>query len=270
MDPTPDMVPGMELEDAETVEWVEPVMFPLQPTREYKKPSWVWTEACANAEERRWNTLRLFEKGLLDDTQRRAVARTLFEYAHWFPQEIAQLAFQLVLVFDTETTGLSASDIVIQLGYVLMLSDGTILSEYEKILRGDIPSNPFALKVHHIKNQTVRSSPYDIEEELTAFLALAHRVTSLGGRLVAHNAKFDVRLLQQTAAAVGMQAFDLGEVFCTATKLKRVSTAERGATCKNADVYRVLGGPDMDMHHALNDAKATAFIYKQGIQSCWW
>jgi DNA polymerase III epsilon subunit-like protein len=268
MDPTAGF--DMEMDDVEAVEPPQPVMFPLPPSRVYKKPMWVWTEACAKAEERRWNTLCLFEKNLLDDAQRMVVARTLFEHAHWFPREITRLAFQPVLVFDTETTGLSASDIVIQLGYVLMLSDGTVLSEYEKILRGDIPSNPFALKVHRIKNQTVRSSPYDIEEELTAFLALAHRVTSLGGRLVAHNAKFDVRLLQQTAAAVGMQDFDVGEVFCTATKLKRVPTAERGATCKNADVYRVLGGPDMDMHHALNDAKATAFIYKQGIQSGWW
>jgi len=255
---------------------VEPVqlkpaaLFPLQPTREFKKPPWVWTDACAKAEERRFDTLRLFEKGLLSDVQRREVARTLFEYGHWFPQEIARLALRPVLVFDTETTGLSASDVVIQLGYVLMLPDGTVLVEYEKILRSDTPSNPFALKVHRIKNQTVRSSPHDPAEELRAFLALAHRVARFGGRLVAHNAKFDVRLLQQTAEAVGLGLFELGDVFCTATKLKRVPTAERGATCKNADVYRVLGGPDMDMHHALNDAKATAFIYKQGLQSCWW
>ena len=250
---------------------MEPVaLFPLQPSKYFDRPAWEWTDECAEAEERRAQALRLFQTGGLDAAQQSEVARTLLAHAHVFAREIAQLDLRPVLVFDTETTGLSAFDVVIQLGYVYMLSDGTVLEEYEKILRTMTPSNPFALKVHRIADQTVRNSTHDPHTELEAFLQLARLVVNAGGRLVAHNAKFDVRLLQQTADAVGLESFDLGPVFCTATKLKRVSTAERGATCKNTDVYHCLGGPPMTMHHALNDAKATAYIYRHGLQNAWW
>jgi DNA polymerase III epsilon subunit-like protein len=250
---------------------MEPVaLFPLQPSKYFDRPAWVWTDECAEADDLRTQSLHRFRTGDLDPAQRSEVARTLLAHADVFAREIAQLDLRPVLVFDTETTGLSASDVVIQLGYVYMLSDGTVLEEYEKILRSLTPSNPFALKVHGIKDQTVRSSTHDPHTELEAFLALARQVIKAGGRLVAHNSKFDVRMLQQTADAVGVEHFDLGPVFCTATKLKRVSTAERGATCKNADVYHCLGGPPMNMHHALNDAKATAYIYQHGLQNAWW
>jgi DNA polymerase III epsilon subunit-like protein len=175
-----------------------------------------------------------------------------------------------VLVFDTETTGLSASDVVIQLGYVYMLSNGTVLNEYEKVLHSSTPSNPFALRVHKISNETVRRSPHDAHAELRKFMDLANRVLVMGGALVAHNAAFDVRLLRQTAMLVGLHEFQLDSVFCTAKALKKIPTSERGATCKNTDVYRCLGGHKMDMHNALNDAKATAFIYLHGLQAGWW
>ena len=250
---------------------MEPVpLFPLQPARFFDRPVWVWINDCAGADDLRARALRRFQAGDLDTAQRIEVARTLLAHAELFAREIAQLDLRPVLVFDTETTGLSASDVVIQLGYVYMLSDGTVLEEYEKILHSLTSSNPVALKVHGIKDQTVRSSPHDPHTELEAFLGVARQVLRAGGRLVAHNAEFDVRLLQQTADAVGVKRFDLGPVFCTATKLKRVPTSERGATCKNADVYRCLGGPAMDMHHALNDAKATAYIYQHGLQNAWW
>jgi DNA polymerase III epsilon subunit-like protein len=250
---------------------MEPVaLFPLPPRKYFDRPVWEWTDECADAEDLRTQALHLFRTGGLDRAQRIEVARTLLAHADLFAHEIAQLDLRPVLVFDTETTGLSASDVVIQLGFVYMLSDGTVLEEYERILRSTIPSNPFALKVHRLKDQVVRDSPHDPHTELAAFLSLAHLVVKAGGRLVAHNAKFDVRLLQQTADAVGVERFELGPVFCTATKLKRVPTAERGATCKNSDVYHFLGGAAMDMHHALNDAKATAFVYQHGLRSGWW
>jgi DNA polymerase III epsilon subunit-like protein len=175
-----------------------------------------------------------------------------------------------VLVFDTETTGLSASDVVIQLGYVYMLSNGSLLREYERVLHSSVPSNRFALRVHKISNETVRCSPHDAHAELSKFAILANRVLDMGGTLVAHNASFDERLLRQTALSAGLHTFQLDSIFCTAKALKKVPTTERGATCKNTDVYRRLGGDEMEMHNALNDARATAFIYLHGLKAGWW
>lgn len=288
---------------------MEQELFPLQPPRDFELPVWEWVEACAQAEETRAHTMELLANGSLDPVLHEAVVQIILTHACTFPREAAVVRSPRspshspprspyhrprspshspprspsrspprspphsdlwpVLVFDTETTGLSASDVVIQLGYVHMMSDGRVLAEYEKVLRSSTPSNPFALRVHRISNETVRCSPHDAAAELRKFADLARQTLAAGGTLVAHNASFDVRLLQQTARLAGLP-FDLDPVFCTAKALKKVPPSERGPTCKNADVYRFLGGAPMGMHHALNDAKATALIYLKGLQASWW
>jgi hypothetical protein len=79
-----------------------------------------------------------------------------------------------------------------------------------------------------------------------------------------------VRMLDRMAKKTGVANFNLGAVFCTATNLKRVPALERGPTCKNGQVYKHLGGPDLTLHQALNDSKATAFIYHEGLTRKWW
>jgi DNA polymerase III epsilon subunit-like protein len=244
-------------------------LFPHQPSRTYGRPMWEWVEACANAEDSRTELMRLFANRELASATRREVALTLLENPSHFARELRSIALRPVLVFDTETTGLAALDVVIQLGYCL-LADGMVIEEYEKVWRGDVPSNPFALKVHKIPNRVVLNSPHDPREELTKFADLAKRVKEAGGVLVAHNAAFDVRMLSHMAKKFGVEGFDLGAVFCTAKHLKQVPCADRGPTCKNADVYQFLGGPHMEFHQALNDAKATAYVYEHGRQNAWW
>lgn len=244
-------------------------LFPHQPPRTYGKPMWEWVEACADAEDARLELMKLFAKGELDAATRRDVALALLANPSHFARELRLIALNPVLVFDTETTGLAALDVVIQLGYCLS-AGGMVIEEYEKVWRGDVPSNPFALKVHKIPNRAVLNSPHDPREELNKFADLARRVTEAGGVVVAHNAQFDVRMLGQTARKLGLLGFDLGSVFCTAKNLKRVPCEERGPTCKNSDVYKFLNGPPMIFHQALNDAKATAYVYEHGLKNAWW
>jgi DNA polymerase III epsilon subunit-like protein len=150
-----------------------------------------------------------------------------------------------------------------------MLRDGLWLDESEEVWHTDVPCHPMAQKVHRISNPQVADGQ-DPRTKLMEFLNLAQRVKSAGGVLVAHNAQFDVRLLQQTALNVGIP-FDLGSVFCTANALKNIPQAKRGPNCKNADVYSFLGGePLTNMHQALNDSKATAYIYTRGLALGWW
>lgn len=243
-------------------------LFPVQPSREFGRPMWEWVEDCADAEDSRAELMRLFAQDELDTATRREVSLALLENPLHFQRELKSIALRPVLVFDTETTGLGALDVVIQLGYVL-LADCMVIAEYQKVWRGDVPSNPFALKVHKIPNLTVLMSPHDPGKELHDFADLVRRVKEADGVVVAHNAQFDLRMLQQTARKSGVH-LDLGPVFCTAKHLKRVPCAVRGATCKNADVYTHLGGPPMEFHQALNDAKATAYLYEHGHQSGWW
>jgi DNA polymerase III alpha subunit (gram-positive type) len=240
--------------------------FPIQPRRVYTQPVDEWAEACADAEIERMRLARAFYT--LQADARLEIARALMAEPDIYAPELAACSLRPILVFDTETTGLSKNDVVIQLGFVCMLPDGTLLDMGEQVWRTDVKCNPMALKVHQIDSHAVANG-HDPQLALSEFMNLARRVKRAGGVLVAHNAAFDKRMLQQTADHEGI-FFDLGLVFCTANALKNVSPSYRGQTCKNADVYAFLGGEDMNMHQALNDAKATAFIYLRGTELGWW
>jgi DNA polymerase III alpha subunit (gram-positive type) len=242
------------------------LVFPQQPPRIYSQPIDEWAEACADAEIARMQLLTGFAE--LPLAAKREIAQALLSQPDLYTRELKFFRLKPILVFDTETTGLSKQDVVIQLGYVCILSDGTVVDEKEQVWHTDVPCNPMALKVHRIDKHLVATGN-DPRLELLDFLQLAQRVKLAGGVLVAHNAQFDTRMLQQTAQRVGV-AFDVGEVFCTATALKKVPLSARGVNCKNADVYSFLGGKPMNMHQALNDAKATAFIFRRGRELSWW
>jgi DNA polymerase III epsilon subunit-like protein len=246
-------------------------LFPLQPPRVYDEPICEWALACAEAEDQRMNAVKRYRRGELTTSEQLEVGLALLAQPDFFIQEHRLLrgAFRPVLVFDTETTGLGPLDVVIQLGYCLLFN-GLVVDEYEKIWQSDTPSNPFALKVHKIPNREVLNSPYYPRVELDAFIDLVQRVQAVGGVVVAHNAQFDVRMLDRTAKRNGLSQFSVPNVFCTATHLKRVPVMERGPTCKNGDVYKFLGGPPLRLHRALNDAKATAFVYEEGLSRKWW
>jgi DNA polymerase III epsilon subunit-like protein len=176
-----------------------------------------------------------------------------------------------VIVFDTETTGLSKTDVVIQLGYITFDRRGRQLGTYEKIWNTSVPSNRFALEVHRISHRETESSPHKSNVELQSFLTLVQEVHARGGRIVAHNAKFDTKMLNQTASQVGVEWIWNAPTFCTMESLRSVSKSDRGANLKNVDVYAFMGGPDLgEMHTALVDSLATAYIYYQGACRKWW
>jgi len=176
-----------------------------------------------------------------------------------------------VLVFDTETTGLSKSDVIIQLGFVLSSSLGKSLLTYEKLWKSDVPVNSHTFEVHGISDSKLRIHGENGKEQTEHILGIMKEVLQKNGTIVAHNAAFDKRLLKQTAEYYGVPFPDL-PIFCTMKAIKKRSPAERGPNSKNEDVYSFLGGPDVlgRMHQALSDSQATSYIFFQGKQKKWW
>lgn len=175
-----------------------------------------------------------------------------------------------ILVFDTETTGLSKNDEVIQLGYVIYRQDGSIHTTHERIWQTNTPSNHFAQRVHGISDKHVRESKYQAQSEFQLFKKLVYAVHQAKGKVVAHNAEFDRRLLHQTAKLFG-ETFEPDFLTCTENLCRRRVVEDRGEKTKNEAVYKFLGGPDLGtMHTALVDCKATAFIYFHGRKLNWW
>lgn len=178
-----------------------------------------------------------------------------------------------VLVFDTETTGIGSRDQILQLAYICFDAEGkelSLSSRYWKCLK---PVQPGATLVNGITTEQARSATALPRDEIPAFLSLVDSVGRNGGVVVAHNAKFDVRMLVQTAAEWNIPvSLPPVPVFCTLAALRRLPVQVRGVGLRNSEVYERMGGEPLEgrFHEALNDCRATGFIFFEGRERGWW
>lgn len=144
------------------------------------------------------------------------------------------------VILDTETTGLSDIDEVINLAIIDL--DGNIL--YNSLLRPptrkSIPRE--AAKIHGITMKKLKDSPTfaDEYEKIQGILA--------GKTVIAYNAKFDSRLMSQTAVKYGLEP------------LKRVKWEDPMIPYSNfcgTERWQKLPGAS---HGALGDCKATKAV----------
>jgi DNA polymerase III epsilon subunit-like protein len=254
------------------------------PKRKYDVPIWEWTDECAEAHEKRTKFIREYMNRLTFEDSMLENVKLCISYGEHkcqpdiIPtQEFVLLTQRLAparlkyIVFDTETTGTSKEDVIIQLGYIAYDEYFNEVSTYEKILKSNRKSNIFALRIHGISDKKVSTSPYTLHEELEKFLQLLTELKTNGGILVAHNASFDMRMLKQSVNYCRIPWNDDVKAFCTMLALKKRSESERGVNCKNEQVYEYLGGKKLGkMHSALVDATATAYIYRCGVDRKWW
>ncbi len=107
-------------------------------------------------------------------------------------QKILKNPTQYVL-WDTETTGLSKTDQIIQIAAI----DCTGAVLIDQMVKPTVPINPQAQQVHGISAAQLRDKPMwvDVFKEWESLID--------GRRMGAYNIKFDVRLLDQTYATIG-------------------------------------------------------------------
>ena len=161
------------------------------------------------------------------------------------------------IIFDTETTGLSAAqgDRVIEIGaleYIDRFPTGKTFHEY--INPGDREVHPDALAVHGISNEMLKDKPTfaEIADKFQAFFA--------DGNLVAHNASFDIGFLNAEMSRLDLPAFDPDRVVDTLMIARRKHPAgpnSLDALCKRygiSNAHRTL-------HGALLDTELLAEVY---------
>ena len=100
------------------------------------------------------------------------------------------------IFFDTETTGLHAAqgDRVLDLGCVELLDRRPTGRHFHRFINPERESHPDALRVHGLTSEFLADKPKfaDIAEDFLAFIA--------GAELLAHNASFDVGMLDAELA----------------------------------------------------------------------
>ncbi len=148
---------------------------------------------------------------------------------------------------DTETTGLSASDQVIEIS--LIKRSGEIL--FNSKIKPSVQINPFAQKVHKITNEDLEHSP--------SFLDVYEELNRLAGELdtiYAYGEVFDRRLLLQTYTANNLEMPNFNLVCAHKMALKWMATNGFNTSKSNLDTFAQAAGANtdgIDRHRSLGD-----------------
>lgn len=160
-------------------------------------------------------------------------------------RELSVLAEIPFVAFDTETTGLHATDRLVELGAVRFRA-GVVVGEWATLVNPGGPIPPDAIAVHGISDGDVAGAA-PAREVLPVFLGFIE-----GAALVAHNAPFDVRVMALELLRAGLPLPD-NPVLDTCALSRRL-----GIEVPNhrlGTLARALGVPQGRAHRALTDAR---------------
>ncbi len=158
-----------------------------------------------------------------------------------------------LIVFDLETTGLSAAtERIIEIG-AIKLRGGEIVDEFDTFVDPERRIPDEIAKLTGISDEMVEGAPNE-RDALEAFYAFC------GGDdrvLIAHNAKFDTTFLKAAARRCGM-AYRFTAVD---TLLMARSLYPGQKSYKLGNIAKLLEIPPFEAHRASDDARALAQIF---------
>jgi len=167
------------------------------------------------------------------------------------------LAYEPVFI-DTETTGFSPDDVVIEIGVVTFQGE----TLYESLFKPTIPIPQSAIDVHHITEDMVESAPSWKDE-----WPKLQRV--LEGRFIGmYNADFDLRMMKQTHDRYWLDwTLDDKRFFCVmklyAAFYGEASSRDRGYRFHKLESAGAACGISLpNAHRAVDDALLTAALFK--------
>lgn len=183
----------------------------------------------------------------------------------------------VLLVFDTETSGLGSNDRPVELGYV-RVDNGLETHAHSALLKSVQEIHPRASEINGITMARLNAEGRDPKGELERFFAVAKEVLKGGGVLIAHNAQFDVKMLNRLAKDVGLESpLALSGVFCTMKRSTnqcqlepfRFGSHKYPKLSELADTLKVAYDPAI-LHGAVQDCRLTARCYVEAQRQGWW
>lgn len=155
----------------------------------------------------------------------------------------------LFIVFDIETTGLSArNDRLIEIGAV-KLQGGNVVDSFQRFINPEMPIPPEITELTGIKDADVANAPSE-ESVLKEFYKFMD-----GGIPVAHNADFDISFINIAAEKYGFKPLTGIDTIRLARQLLPVRRYGL------ARVAKFLGIEQLSHHRADDDARVTAQIF---------
>jgi DNA polymerase III epsilon subunit-like protein len=157
-----------------------------------------------------------------------------------------------VLVFDTETTGTSRQDRLVEFA-AIRFERGSRPIKFSTLINPCMPISFGAQRVHNISDAMVVRAPIyqQIHPKIVALFS--------GADVFAHNLAFDRRFLQQESERIGQPFSFIGH--CTLKLARRIYPERSGRGAHTLDAMaRLCGVLNPNAHRALADVQTTARV----------
>ena len=165
-----------------------------------------------------------------------------------------------VVVFDTETTGGSACDEICQIAAVEYVC-GIKVRTLALYICPTCEMNPWAEEVHGLSLEFLQEHGIAPEEAMRRFFEFVGE----DALLVAHNAKFDLRMLRQECAKFDLEFGPDGIDACDTLALARQLRPDLECHALSY-LIDALGIDGVNSHDALDDALACAGVFFKLMQ----
>ena len=140
------------------------------------------------------------------------------------------------------------------IGLVRMDGDGDVIDRFYSLICPKVPIfDPFCTEIHHLSEEDILTAPTiaEIADDIKAFIA--------DSPLVAHNAQFDIKVLNASLASWGLDPV-MNPYFCTLSLARKVMKGEPS--------YRLTAlaqrfGWEYDAHNALADSEICGKLFKK-------
>jgi DNA polymerase-3 subunit epsilon len=159
------------------------------------------------------------------------------------------------IVLDTETTGLDPADghRIVEIGCIELLNHVPTGRDFHRYVNPERAMDADAFAVHGITDEMLDGKPRfaEVVDELLAFLG--------DGRLVIHNAEFDLRFLNHELKLAGRPPLACGHEDTLALARRRFpgAPASLDALCRRF----AIDLSERDKHGALLDCRLLAAVY---------
>ena len=155
-------------------------------------------------------------------------------------------------ILDIETTGGKYNEEGITEIAVYKFDGHKVVDQFISLVNPEIPIQPFVVGLTGINNEMLRNAP--------KFYEVAKRIVEIteGTIIVAHNAKFDYRILRTEFDRLGFE-FER-QSLCTVELSKKLIPGQKSYSL--GKLVRALGIPLSDRHRASGDAQATVKLFK--------
>ena len=187
---------------------------------------------------------------------------SFFEYLklnNKFVDEINKI-LNIKMVMDTETSGFSEKDLVLQLSYILF-NDKEELKRMDLVIKIDPKFKITNSHIHGITNQICQTKGILINEALDLFC----NDLQITKALIGHNLQFDIRMLKNefNRLKLNCDIMTSKPIEDTWHLAKEKYGKDKSIKLKLGDVHKLEFNKEMvNAHNALYDVIATMNVYK--------